>query len=234
MTDKRTRADMLRRAIADDIITGRLSPGTRLDEHALAQRFGVSRTPVREALRELAATGLAETRPHRGVAVKAIEESEVAALFEAMAEIEGVCARLSALRMASAERTQLEALHRASVARVHDGDAAGYAAMNWEFHGALYRGARNAQVEEIAVGLRARCAPYRVGQFNVDRRLQQSWQEHGRIVTAIMRADAAEAGRAAFEHVKIVRSAAADYVGAAAANLPVDVPMLQAVGLRAR
>src|SRR5689334_1128467 len=94
-----TRAEELRLALADEIINGSLAPGATLEETALAQRFNVSRTPVREALRQLAASGLVETRPHRGAVVANLSHERLAAMFEAMAELEAICAGLAAERM---------------------------------------------------------------------------------------------------------------------------------------
>ncbi len=108
---KLTRAEDLRRQIADDIVRGGLAPGAPLDETELAQRFKVSRTPVREALRQLAASGLVEARPHRGAVVARPSPERLGAMFEAMAELEALCAGLAAERMKPAERRRLEALH---------------------------------------------------------------------------------------------------------------------------
>ena len=118
----RTRSEELRRQLADDIITGRVAPGQRLDEHELAERFGVSRTPVREALRHLAAIGLAAPGPNRSMYAAAISPDTRTELFEVMAELEGVCARLAAQRMSVAERRQLESLHREAGETMRGGD----------------------------------------------------------------------------------------------------------------
>src|SRR6476469_7362469 len=94
-----TLANQVRRRIADDVLGGRWAPGARLDEVALAESLGVSRTPVREALRDLASSGLVEIRPHRGAIVVAIDDQRLAALMEAVGEIDALCARLAARRM---------------------------------------------------------------------------------------------------------------------------------------
>src|SRR5882724_10456491 len=101
---RRTLADELRLALADDIVRGVLPPGSALDETELARRFGVSRTPVREAIRQLAASGLVEARPHRGAEVAHPNEDRLMGMFEAMAELESLCAAMAAERMTSPER----------------------------------------------------------------------------------------------------------------------------------
>src|ERR1700719_2061340 len=109
--DKVTRAEELRLQLADEIVRGVLPPGAALDESDIARRFSVSRTPVREALRQLVASGLVEARAHRGAVVAQPSIDRLTGMFEAMAELEALCAGLAAERMMPAERYQLEAIH---------------------------------------------------------------------------------------------------------------------------
>ena len=113
-----TTVDEMVRAIADRIVTGVLRPGEKLDEIKLAGRYDVSRTPVREALRQLSAMGLVDRRPNRGAIVAVVEPAHLTSMFESMAELEAICARLSAERMNPAERRALESRHQASAALV--------------------------------------------------------------------------------------------------------------------
>ena len=125
-----TLAETVRQQIADDILRGALSPGARLDEIGLAKRFNLSRTPVREALRQLTATGLVEMRPRRGVIVSLPTDSALAEMFEVMGELEASCARLSALRMSPAERVRLELVHKRSRDAVRNNDRDSYRTIN--------------------------------------------------------------------------------------------------------
>src|ERR1700760_123675 len=93
------RSDRVRRQIADQIISGALRPGQELDEKKLAEAFNVSRTPVREALRQLAAASLVDWRPHQSAIVAKITPSKMVEMFEVMAELEGFCGRLAARRL---------------------------------------------------------------------------------------------------------------------------------------
>src|SRR6201988_3015479 len=102
--DKLPRAEEFRQQLADEIVRGDLAPGAALDETDIARRFSVSRTPVREALRQLAASGLIEARAHRGAVVAQPSVERLSGMFEAMAELEALCAGLAAERMAPAER----------------------------------------------------------------------------------------------------------------------------------
>jgi len=92
-----TQAERLAGLIADSVLSGEFWPGFHLDETALAERFGVSRTPVREAIRLLASTGLIDVKPRRGAHVATATSAQLETLFGAMAEIEATCARLAAL-----------------------------------------------------------------------------------------------------------------------------------------
>jgi len=115
LTANGTLSESLHRILADDIISGRLPPGIRLDEMSLAERFEVSRTPVRESLQHLVASGLAEKKPHRGVVVSRVTRDQMVGMFETMAELEAVCARLASERMRPDERRQLRELHVGSM-----------------------------------------------------------------------------------------------------------------------
>jgi DNA-binding GntR family transcriptional regulator len=202
-----TTVEQMVRAIADMIVTGVISPGERLDEISLAVRFDVSRTPVREALRELGAMGLVDREPNRSAVVANVTGTYLHSMFEAMSELEAICARLSAERMTVDERHALEMDHRASARLVHDNAQEDYAAYNTEFHTRLYRGAHNDHIYEMVTQTRARLAPFRRAQFRLSGRLAKSYDEHDVIVTAIMRGDAVAASEAAYAHVAIVSDA---------------------------
>lgn len=207
-----TTVEHMVRAISGLIVTGGLKPGEKLDEGSLASRFDVSRTPVREALRQLGAMGLVKREPNRSAVVTTVDANHLNSMFEAMAELEGICARLAALRMTIDERRNLEAEHRASHLLIQDSAEEDYAAYNTRFHTALYLGAHNEHIYDLVTQTRARLAPFRRAQFHLPGRLVRSFEEHDAIVTAIMRADAAAAGNAAYAHVAIVRTAAASVV----------------------
>jgi DNA-binding GntR family transcriptional regulator len=90
------RAEALRDQLEQDIVTGRFKPGERLDEQSLASRFGVSRTPIREALMQLASIGMVDLQPHRGAFVASLSLKEIIERFEMMAALEGMCGALAA------------------------------------------------------------------------------------------------------------------------------------------
>jgi DNA-binding GntR family transcriptional regulator len=117
-------SDQIRNVLTDEIASGVLPPGMGLDEQDLADRFGASRTPVREALRQLAVTGLVEIRPRRGVIVTQTTPERIMEMFEMSAEIEAMCVRIA--RITPLERGRLIEMHDASEALVKRGDIDGY------------------------------------------------------------------------------------------------------------
>ena len=206
-TDNPTWAEKLASAIADGILDGSLPPGLRLDEASLAQQHGVSRTPVREALRQLATSGLIDMRPRKGAVVSKATPDEVEKLFVAMAEMEATCARLAAMSMTPVERRRLQARHEAMLALANAGNPDAYSDANVAFHLAIYAGAHNEPLAEFARSLRRRVAPFRRAQFRVDGRLLRSNHEHDAVVRAILSGDAAGAHAAMLHHVSLVEDA---------------------------
>jgi DNA-binding GntR family transcriptional regulator len=213
-TDRRTLAEELRLQLADEIIAGRLEPGAALDETNLARRFRVSRTPVREAIRQLAASGLVEARAHRGALVARPGPERLLGMFEAMAELEGLCAGLSAERMTGAERRVLEETHERLRSLIHVGDPQRFHEVNEAFHGAIYVGAHNGYLAEMTLTTRARVQPFRRAQFRNLGRLAKSHDEHDRVVNAIMRGDHRGAANAMRAHITTVREEYEIYAGA--------------------
>ncbi|HSI39235.1 MAG TPA: GntR family transcriptional regulator [Xanthobacteraceae bacterium] len=208
---RRTRAEELRTQIADEITRGLLKPGTALDETALAARFGVSRTPVREAIRELASSGLIDTRPHRGAVVARPSVERLQAMFDVMAELEAMSAGLSAQNMNPAERRALETLHAEMADLMRQGDFVGYRDLNELFHTSIYAGSHNDYLVEITLGTRRRLSPFRRAQFRALGRLALSHAEHERVVTAILRGDKDSAASAMRSHIGIVHDAYEQY-----------------------
>src|SRR5687767_1337139 len=133
-TERLNRVGKLAQQIEALILEGELAPGMRLDEQVLAQRFAVSRTPVREALRHLASTGLIELRPNRGAFVKTVTPDELEEMFVAMAELEATCARLAAMSMTPIERRGLQRLHERMAEMAGQGQVEDFVAANESFH----------------------------------------------------------------------------------------------------
>ncbi|HEX4409147.1 MAG TPA: GntR family transcriptional regulator [Xanthobacteraceae bacterium] len=199
-----TRSDRLAEQIAASVLSGEFRPGFRLDEKTLAERYAVSRTPVREALRQLASTGLIDIKPRRGATVVRTTSAQLETLFGAMAEIEATCARLSAITMTPLERRRLASFQESMQTFVLENDPEGFAATNLTLHTQIYTGAHNSVLADFATGLRRRLAPFRRAQFHTEGRLPRSHEEHRRVIDAILAGDAAEAHAAMFHHMSLV------------------------------
>ena len=202
---KITRAEELRLQLADEIVRGVLPPGAPLDETDIARRFSVSRTPVREALRQLAASGLVETRAHRGAVVARPTLERLSGMFEAMAELEAICAGLAAERMTPVERHRLEAVHEELRVLSHAGNPDRFHEVNERFHNMIYAGSQNTYIAEMTLATRVRVQPFRRAQFRNLGRLAKSHAEHDRVVVAIMRGDKSGAEIAMRAHIELVR-----------------------------
>lgn len=198
-----TRSERLVARIAEEIVSGRRAPGETLDEARLAADHAVSRTPVREALRQLAALGLVAIRPHRGAVVAKPDEAEIAGMFVVMAELEALAAALCAVGMTPAERRALDKLHREMAGLVRASDHGAYREANVAFHVALYAGSHNAYLGEMAQATRRRLAPFRGAQLEAPDRLTKSHREHEVIVSLIHRADGEGAARAMRDHIGV-------------------------------
>src|SRR6476661_2065527 len=197
---RRTLAEELRLQLADEIVRGALEPGAALDEMELARRFRVSRTPVREAIRQLTASGLIEARAHRAAVVARPSEERLTGMFEAMAELEALCAGFAAERMTGSERRALELVHEEMRALIHIGDPQRFHEVNEAFHGAIYAGAHNAYLAEMTLATLARVH-----------------MEHDRVVLAIQRGERERAGSAMRAHIVTVREAYEVYAAGALA-----------------
>ena len=209
-----TRGVKLRRILESDIFAGNLLPGMRLDEQHLAKRFGVSRTPVREALRQLASTGLVEMRPHQGAVVATITIPKMIEMFEVMAELEGLCARLATRRMSDEEKSTLLQIHAQCQHLAEKGDVEAYYAGNKEFHEAIYAGSHNKFLEESTCSIRNRLSPYRRIQLQQSGRINRSYAEHEEVVNAIMSADDEQAAQALSSHISIQGDVFTDFISA--------------------
>jgi len=211
-------SEQIRNALADDITCGLLRPGEPLDEQQLADRFGASRTPVREALRQLAVSGLVEMRPRRGMIVAQVTTETIMNMFEMTAELEAMCVRLATWRMTPLERGRLLQLHESSKAMVAAGDVDAYDAFNWQFHELIYRATHNDFMAEQAIALRTRMAAFRRTQLRQEGRLARSRAEHEEIMTAIFRGDGDEAARRMRRHLLNASGALEGFVSGRAAS----------------
>lgn len=198
-------ADRIRLAVEHDVVSGRLAPGTKLDEDSLAARHGASRTPVREALQHLASQGLLELRPHAGAFVPTRSVVELAEMFEAMSFLEAACAALAARRHSAEDRRLLAAAHAACARAAERGDPQAFYAANAHFHGCIYGAAHNeylaAQTQKLGNRLEAyrREATFHPGLMSL------TMAEHERILNAVFAMDETAAAAQMRSHLDTLR-----------------------------
>lgn len=197
------RTDKIREALEEMIVDGRFSDGDRLDEVSLAKDFGVSRTPVREALQALASSGLVEIRARRGAFVRFPSLEDVVEMFDVMAEIEALCGRYAARRMTPASRAAIETGLLACDQAAIQGDIEGYYRANHAFHTAIYVASGNRFLASEAARLHRRLKPFRRLQLRVRGRMQESLTEHRRIYDALIAGDAAQVSEAMRLHIAV-------------------------------
>ena len=200
-TQKQVLSQSIAATLEGEILLGDLAAGARLDEVALARRFGVSRTPVREALQIVVARALAVRQPYKGVVVSDISPARIDQLFEAMGEIEALCGRFAAQRMTMEERAALLNQHEALTRLSSGADAAAYELENTRFHQMIYAGSHNEDFAEMAEAMRMKLSPFRRSQLADAARMARSTAEHGLIVEAIVARDADAAERALRRHL---------------------------------
>jgi DNA-binding GntR family transcriptional regulator len=209
----------LRDLIEQAILVGDFAPGEKLEEVALAQRFGVSRTPVREALHQLSAAGLVDSRPRRGAFVASLTPERLIEMFEVMAELEAYAAKLAARRLTPEAEAEIVDAHRACKAALgKDPDA--YYYENERFHFAIFHASRNGFLIEQASALHRRLKPYRRLQLRVRNRVAASFAEHEAIVAAIRGGKAKKAATLIRDHIAVQ--------GERFADLMASLPSLQA------
>jgi DNA-binding GntR family transcriptional regulator len=216
MSLESTKADEIALVVEQAIVSGELSPGTVLRQEQLSERFAVSRTPVREALRRLAALGLVSFEPNRGVRVRTLSREELREAFLVRAELESLATELAAPRMTEADLDELERVEaefsRATQelrARPRDGDdrwrlTSEWVRANHGFHDVIYRVADAPLVERLAKSARRSFSGHAVwapGGSETDARYERNEREHRAIIAALRAGNPPGARVLAREHV---------------------------------
>ncbi|MGJ8587373.1 MAG: GntR family transcriptional regulator [Yoonia sp.] len=197
------RADHILDDLEEMIVTGIFADGERLDEIRLSEHFGVSRTPIREALQKLATSGLVEQRPRRGVFVVEPGPAELVQMFEAMAELEASCGHLAAKRISESELRALNETNKLCRQAVDENNAGQYYNHNEKFHQLIYDAAQSNYLRDLVIKLQKRLKPYRRMQLQLRGRLEQSMSEHESILAALTEGDSFRAANELRGHVAV-------------------------------
>ncbi|AUL99086.1 GntR family transcriptional regulator [Zoogloeaceae bacteirum Par-f-2] len=196
------------------IFSHELPPGTWVDEQALAAQYGISRTPLREALKVLASEGLVTLKPRRGCYVTEISERDLDEVFAVMALLEGQCARDAAQRADPAQRARLEHIHADLEAAAAAGNINGFFEANQAFHRAVQEIADNRWLLQVITDLRKVIKLSRHHSLFSEGRLEQSLAEHRAILDAILACDPEGAEQRMRAHIESGRAALARIAGA--------------------
>ena len=182
------------------ILSQQLPPGTRLIEADLAEQFGVSRIPVREAIRLLEATGLVEVVPRKGAHVAVVDGADIKHIQELRIAIEGFAAEMAALRRTSEDLRELTRCVELGLAASESGDAVGAAVYHRDFHLAMERAANNPYLALVVNPLRQRTEM--VFSVLLERQGSMAWEQHRRLRDAIAAADPVQARREMEDHIR--------------------------------
>ena len=184
------------------LVEGRIAPGAKLIERELCELLGVSRTPLREAIKLLAAEGLVDLLPNRGAVAVKLTDADVEQAFEVLADLEGLSGELAAQRITEAELAEIRALHfemRACHAR---SDLSGYYRLNARIHAAINAAARNPVLTQTYRSINARVQALRFRTNQDAAKWQRAVQQHDDIVQALAARDAPRLRRLLVEHLQ--------------------------------
>ncbi len=214
-------SDRIRQEIEASIKSGALLPGDAIDEAELARVHAVSRTPIREALIQLQAQGMLTSLPRGGMLVAKMDLQQLLSLWELLAELEGLAARLACQRMTPDELAAIVDNHQSSAEVVARDDMAAWQQSNLRFHELIYRATRNPYLRQEVLRIRTRTGVYRQHAFAALGTIRASFEQHERVVTAFQASDPEAASAAMVMHMRPARDASAmtDFI----VNLPKDL-----------
>lgn len=191
------------------IFNHELTPGTWIDEQKLAEQYGISRTPLREALKVLASEGVVELKPRRGCYVTEISRQDMDDIFPLMAMLEGRCALEAVRRAKPADIRALKAIHERLEVAAKDGRIDAFFEANQEFHRLIQDLANNRWLLSVIQDLRKVLKLSRLHSLSLEGRLQQSLEEHRAIMAAFEANDAEKAEKTMQDHLLSSRQALA-------------------------
>jgi DNA-binding GntR family transcriptional regulator len=192
------------------IVRGDLLPGEPLLEVNLSEALGISRTPLREALKQLAAEGLVELQLNRSAIVAPLRRDELTELFEAVSGIERCAAELAAIRMTAQDIERLEALQMRIERHHRRGELRDYFEVNQQIHGVIVGFARNSVLKASHDALLARVERARLFALSADGRWEESVREHEQVLAALKARDVEQAGQLLAHHIRRTGEIVAD------------------------
>lgn len=187
------------------ILSGELKPGERLMEVTIAEQLGVSRTPVREAIRKLEKENFVIMIPRKGAYVADLTKKDIMEVLEIRKELEGFAAALAAERMENNEKEKLKTIMQAFNENLEAMDKKGMIESDNAFHSAIYQSTKNGRLNDIIYDLHDQFQRFRLIYFSEFNNYKEIQTSHGRILEAILNSDAARARAEAEAHVEGIR-----------------------------
>lgn len=184
------------------LVEGQIKPGAKLNERELCERLNISRTPLREAIKMLAAEGLVELLPHRGAVAVRLSEEDVAHTFEVMSHLEGLSGELAASRITDSELAEIKALHYEMLACYTRRDLSAYYRLNARIHVLINAAAKNPVLAKTYATVNARLQALRFRTNQDERKWKRAVQEHERMIDALSRRDSATLRNVLVEHLR--------------------------------
>ena len=200
---------IVRRSLHDEVasslramlVEGRIPPGAKLNERELCELLKISRTPLREAIKRMAAEGLVDLLPNRGAVAVKLSETDVLNTFEVLADLEGLSGELAASRITDAEVSQVKALHYEMLAAFTRRDLPGYYRLNASIHAAINAAARNPVLSKTYGEINARVQALRFRTNQNEAKWKLAVKEHERMIEALEARDAAALRAVLIEHL---------------------------------
>ncbi|NLW58756.1 MAG: GntR family transcriptional regulator [Firmicutes bacterium] len=210
--------------LREAIIKGQLAPGERLMELQLAEELGVSRTPIREAIRKLELEGLVLMVPRKGAYVATFSMKDVVEVFEIRGALEGLAAALAAERITDEELEELQRQLVKSSELIEQADLNGMVEVDTGFHQILYQASRNQRLAQIINNLRDQIQRFRQTSLSYPGRMKSALEEHREIVDAISARDPELARRLAQEHIENAENSMMQVIRQEKPNAPQEEP----------
>ena len=222
ITKKNTRTEILVSEIEKLIVNGSMVPGQRLDEMVLAKKYGVSRTPVREAIRALIAIGLVQNTGKQGSQVAKLSISMLIEMFELMAVLEGMCAQLAARRATKNQLFEMQKTHELLEKTFEKGTHKEFYNVNLQFHDLLYNASHTQYLAEETLRLRRRLSPYRMRVTFQPGRMSSTLEEHNKILIAIKKGESELAKNEAISHLRLIGNDLEDFIASVSSSTKSD------------
>ena len=222
VTKKNTRTEILVSEIEKLIVNGSMVPGQRLDEMVLAKKYGVSRTPVREAIRALIAIGLVQNTGKQGSQVAKLSISMLIEMFELMAVLEGMCAQLAARRATKNQLFEMQKTHELLEKTFEKGTHKEFYNVNLQFHDLLYNASHTQYLAEETLRLRRRLSPYRMRVTFQPGRMNSTLEEHNKILIAIKKGESELAKNEAISHLRLIGNDLEDFIASVSSSTKSD------------